>query len=57
MPNGLHIVEDLRDLAVRSNNESHARDALKDPSVHALFLDYSKSCGDLFLFVGEQGVG
>ena len=54
---GLHVLEDLGDLAFSIDQERGARDALHLLAIHVLLFDHAKSFTQLLLRVGEQMVG
>jgi hypothetical protein len=52
----LHVLEDVRDLAVGRDEESRSRDAHHFLAVHVFLLDDAELLRDFLLGVGEQGV-
>ena len=54
---GLHILEDLSDLAFAVDQEGGAGDAFYLFPVHIFFFDHAEGFGDLFVGVGEQVIG
>ena len=50
----LHVLEDLGDLAVGSDEEGGAGDAFHFLPVHVLFFNHAVGVRDLLLFIGEE---
>jgi hypothetical protein len=53
---GFHVLEDMRDAAIRPNYERRSRDPLHFFSVHVLLLDHAEGLADFLISVGQQGV-
>lgn len=53
---GLHVFEDVGELAVGPDEERGARDPHHLPAVHVLLFQDAELLGDLFLVVGQQGI-
>ena len=54
---GLHFLEDVRDIALGTDEESGSLDAHYFFAVHVLFFEDVELLGNVFVGVGEQGVG
>src|SRR5712675_1090292 len=54
MPLGLHLVEDLRDLSIFSDEKGRALDAHVLLAVHALLFPNAVFLGNLMIDVGQQ---
>ena len=57
MPFGFHVVEDVFDLAVGTDDERGPRDPFEDFAVHVFVFDHAEGIADLLVGIGEQGVG
>jgi len=54
MPLGLHLFENVLDLAVGANDERRPRHAHHLLAVHILFLDHAVSIADCFICVSDE---
>ena len=52
-----HLVEDMGDLAIGSDDEGGALDAHHRLAIHILFLHDAEGVGHLLVFIGQQGIG
>ncbi len=57
MPLGLNFLENMLDLAIRTDDERRAGNPHDLPPVHVLFLQDAVSDRHLFVDVGQQGEG
>lgn len=57
MSRRLHLVKDVLDLSVGTNDERHPRNPFEDSSVHALVFDHAESVTDFLIDIGQQGIG
>ena len=57
MPVSLDVVEDVGNLAVRTDHKCNACDSFHLSSVHILFSDYAEGFADFLVGVGQQCVG
>jgi hypothetical protein len=54
---GFHVVEDVRDFAVRTDDEAGARDAHHLLAIHVLFFDNAKGIANFLVYVRKKRVG
>ena len=57
MPIRFHVVEDVRNLAIRTDHKCGACDSLHFSTVHIFFFDDAKGFADFLVRVGQQCVG